>query len=591
MKFTFELSRAVNAASALSPQPSALGRQALLPRRYFPEEAAAMRRVNDFNKKMIRMYDAALTDRLSEDLTVSLTSANAEILTSLTGTRSRARRAQRDDPYAAGMVRTWRNNIAGHDPFRLEMKAGQRNAKGRLIPEPDTNREIEEQWRLAGKRKNCTVRRDMARLEMYHCLVASMKRDGGILARHHRAYPGNPFGYAVELIEIDRLDQNWNRPQVGTGAEIQFGIEMDAWHGPIAYHILTRHPGDVFAFSNQPKYRERVPAADIIPLWNLRDRAGQYVGMSEMASIIKHLHRIEQHDISVVTASINAACKSFWLKKTPGQTPAPYSGDRQDEDGRKFSNMEPGTMEELPEGLEPVMLDPKQPTEAYAPFTQQNLRKIASGIGQTYHGLANDYASINFSSGRLGEMETREGYKVDQRQVVDQFVDEYFCEWLKYAILSGRVNQPISRLEELCQAASFHGRRWGYINPLQDAQASILLIESGLTSREHEILNSERGGDVEQVDQEIAAGREIDQEHDLDFTNSDPTKPTVPNGEPGAEIPNPEDTPPPPAKKGGKQTIQKAKSGKAKSENGEYDLADFRRWRQRARELLNGHGP
>ena len=42
-------------------------------------------------------------------------------------------------------------------------------------------------------------------------------RDGGILARHYEGFPNNKFAYAIEPIEIDRLDHYWNRPQTGKG--------------------------------------------------------------------------------------------------------------------------------------------------------------------------------------------------------------------------------------------------------------------------------------------------------------------------------------------------------------------------------------
>ena len=101
---------------------------------------------------------------------------------------------------------------------------------------------------------------------------------------------------------------------------------------------------------------------------------------------------------------------------------------------------------------------------------------------------------------------------------------------------------------------NLRGRRWPYVNPLQDVQADILTIEAGLDSRSNVISESDRGGSVAEVDAEQAADIEVDKAHDLDFS-ADPTTPTLKKGQVGEELPDPDNVPQVPAKTGGKQTI------------------------------------
>lgn len=494
--------------------------------------------IRSIPRRKVRMYDAAATTNLNLDFPVSISSANAEILVSITASRSRARRLERDNPYAVGIINTFQNNVAGDDPFRLEMKVGSRDAKGAFVEETETNRKIEEWWKEAGLPENCTARRDTSRLELYHQAIAAIIRDGGIIWRHRRGFPKNKFGYAIEALEIDHLDHYWNRPANGTANEIQFSIEMDEYHGPVAYWLLTRHPGDVFAWSNQDKYRERVDAKDIIAFFAMRSRAGQYVGMSRFSSVIQRLHRLDQYDVAEMTAAIVAACKmGFFTKKETGDQ---YVGDT-DEEG-KTMKAEPGTFEELPEGYEFSQYDPNHPVEAYASFTKQNLRGAATGACLAYHTLANDLEGVNFSSGRLGENAQRDEFKKIQKHAITSLVRPHFNENLKYALLSGELELPPSRIDEFIAAAHFHAKRWPYVNPQQDAQADILRIESGLTSRSRVIAESDRGGDVEEVDSEIASDKKVDDLHGLDFSGSDATLPGVPKGQPGEVKPNAEDT-------------------------------------------------
>jgi capsid protein len=229
MKLSVELSRAAKTGGEL------LGTHVAK-----PGDAKILRERTKMTGRKVRMYDAAATTNLNGDFPITQTSANAEILVSVTAGRSRARRLERDNPYAFGIINTFQNNIVGDDPFRLKMKVGSRDASGAFVEETDTNRMIEDWWKEAALPENCTVRRDTSRLELYHQVIAAMIRDGGILARHWRGFPKNKFGYAIEALEIDRLDHSWmGIGNAANGNEIQFSIELDQWKAPVAYYILT----------------------------------------------------------------------------------------------------------------------------------------------------------------------------------------------------------------------------------------------------------------------------------------------------------------------------------------------------------------
>jgi lambda family phage portal protein len=508
-----------------------------------------------------RMYDAATTTPQSQDFPVSITSANAEIFVSISGTRARARRLVRDNPYAAAIEFNSVTNICGEEPFRLEMKVGKYDDSGKFIEETETNRAIEEWWKDAGKPENCTVTRNLSRSEWYWMCIASVIRDGTIINRHRRGFPLNKYGYAIEPIEADQLDHFFNRPIGADGHQIVMSVELDQWGGAVAYWLLTRHPGDVYAWSNNPRYRVRVPAEDVIAFFNLRLRAGQAVGMSAFAPIIQRLHRLDQYDIAEMTTAIVCAIKTGFFTKT--NTTDAYQGTRETEEGVKIDELTPGmNLEELPEGYDFKEFNPLHPVEAYPSFVNQNLRAVAQGSHLAHSTVSGDYAGMSFSTGRLEKQPERDAAKVLQEHMKTNLVHPHFNVALKYAILSDApqfrgLPINIGRLEELQNSAHFHAKRWPYINPMQDAQADILRIEAGLDSRSNVIAESERGGDVEQVDSEIAADQAVDEAHELDFSGADPTKPTVPTGEPGQENPVPDDVPAPPSKTGGKQTIKK----------------------------------
>lgn len=492
-----------------------------------PEHAAILRNFSLPRQK--RMYEAAITTNLNLDYPISIASADSEIQSSLVNGRARARTCERDNPYAKSVIQTFLSNVGGHEPFRLESNVGTWQGD-KFIRDNEINRKIEDWWGELGRRENCTVRRNLTRLELYVQTIAALIRDGGILFRHHRLFRKNRFGYAIEPLETDRLDVSYNSAnfQPGQPGQIRFSIEMDEYNAPQAYWLLARHPGDYFAWNNDGKYRERVPAENIIALFDFRTRAEQSIGMPRLASILQHLHQDKQFDLAHVTAATWAACKPFFIKRNfptamevvPDWIKnAMTQGDDGSNPGDKYQAVEPGTGQVLEFGEEPVLMDPKFPIESATSFKKDRLRAVSAGSGAPYFHIAHDLESVNFSSGRLGLEAFHDECKMLQQLIIQTLCIPWFETAIEYSILSGALDLPAGRLEEYKKGAHFYGRRWPYIQPLQDAQADEVRLRMGTVSREEIRLESDLGGDVEEVDAKIANEQEVDEAHGLDFTH------------------------------------------------------------------------
>jgi lambda family phage portal protein len=537
-----------------------------------PNHAAMLRSVNgkilrslqrtaESNLKMARMYQGAITDALNADFPVNISSGNSEAITSVGHVRARARTIERDDPYGAGIVRIYQNNVGGPDPFPLEMRVGKwETAPGKggkpdsqtFVAEVETNRLVEDAWEEYGRKENCTVRKDMSRLEVYLQMISSVVRDGGWILRHYPAFPNNDFRYAIEPIECDRLDQYYNRSRREGQNEICASIEMDEYHAAVNYWLLTRHPGEFLTgWAESRPYREAVPAQNVVAIFDIRTRAGQYIGMSRLAACINPMHAVRQFDVAHVTAAIWSACKPlFLIQEIPtamGDVIPEFirsavekmAEGESGQEGAPVDGVSPGDTTLLPFGQKPLLVDPKFPVEAAEGFKADQLRKMATGSGVPYFILAQDWGSLNFTSGRLGLDDFHDTCGVLMNHLIAGAVLPWFCRWLEAAILAGKLNLPLSRLKEFQSAANFRGRSWDYVQPQQDAEADIMLIEAGIKSRNQTI--RERGGrGTHEVNAQIAADKACDEAHDLTFT---PTKPTMAKGEAG---PGPDDTSAPP---------------------------------------------
>ena len=557
-----------------------------------PEQVTQLRQLLELNEKMVRSYDAARTTAYNQDFTSTFGSANAEILTSLYLSRGRARTLVKDFSQGKAIQRTFQNNTVGHEPFKLKMRVGKYTSgpdgTEKFEPETETNRRIMEEWEVAGRPENFSVRKNMSRMEGYRILEASAIRDGSVLLRHHRGFPHNPYGYAVDLLEADRLDTSY-MGRSPDGNVIRFSVEYDLWNTPVAYWVLTRHPGDPFGNRTDGSYgsygmakgadrfREQVPAADIIHFNNLRDRAEQDVGMTELDCIMQDLHRSRQYSIALAYAAIASCCKPFWVKKeyptglqftaenmqallnpvTTGTEP----GDGSEGDGAKSQQtigaranvMSPANTEVMNFGESLQQLDPKFPIEAASEYQKDGMRSAAVGAGIAYQSITGDFQNLGFSASRQSELPQRDYAKVRQRHMIDVVVRQHFREWLKYAILSGVLELPISRLEEFVNAAHFQGRRWAYVNPLQDSQCDVMDEQAGFRSPQQIQDEREDGKDIDELYAEIAEARAKQEAYGLEFGEAAQTADH--SGSPKSDDDDAPEVQPKP-KKGGRQTIR-----------------------------------
>jgi capsid protein len=103
---------------------------------------------------------------------------------------------------------------------------------------------------------------------------------------------------------------------------------------------------------------------------------------------------------------------------------------------------------------------------------------------------------------------------VVQNWMIDHVVKPIFSEWLEYALLSGSLKLPAAKVQKF-NAAEWRARRWTWVDPLKDTNASILAIENGLKSRRRVI--AEQGGDIEETLDEMREDRELAKSKGLAF--------------------------------------------------------------------------
>lgn len=519
MKLSFELSRS-NAAKAGGTTGGSL-------RSPYSDEALRVRAadIRDFQEfrslaeKMNRTYDAASVDNFTSDFKGTYGSANTEMLPNKFSIRARARTLAKDTVHGKAMMRVYADNVVGDDPFELEMEVGKFNADGSFVEEKDTNTAIETAWKRFIRSENFTVRKNMDFMQAMRIVEMSRAREGSVVCRLHPEYPFNEFGFAVDFLEEDRLQEQYLgiSPQdgrFGGGNPIRASIEYHPrYNFALAYWLLNRHPGEtyaqtqVFQDGRGKGFREQVPADQIIHFNNLRNRAEQDIGMTELDATVLPLWRIHQYDKSLTLSSIASASKPWWIEEklaTGQELPSEIrelvenyklnggvgggGTSAQSGGGTPVQVIRPGSREKLPAGMELKQADPKFPIEAAHEFRNDNLRDVSAGTFGSFQQLSGEYQSLGFIAGLMSQLAFNRNVRVRQKTLAED-LRSLFRNWLRSSIMAGYFDKrgadiSMTRLEEFVDAHKFKGQQADFVNPLVQAQALILLEEAHHMSRQ-----------------------------------------------------------------------------------------------------------
>lgn len=422
-----------------------------------------------------RGYDAASADRLNFSWTAGNACADDDLLRALDKLRARSRDLAYNNEYAKKYLQMVVTHIVGPNGFNLQNLA---NDFGK--PDELARQVIEQAFDAWSRKGVCEIGGQYAFQELQRQIIRAVARDGEALVLKVRGKDaGNAYGYALRLIEIDRLPASYNC-LAKNGNRIIMGVEVDAIGKPVAYHVNF---GDLHLSASSLNLT-RIAASEILHIFHA-ERAEQHRGAPWMHAIMGGLKQLGAYSESAIVASRVGASKMGFFT-TPDGDPAALAGG-QDDQGEFLTDADPGTFGVLPAGYDFKSFDPDYPQANYDSFVKSCLRGISSGLGVSYNTLANDLEGVNFSSIRSGVLEERDNWIVLQNWFIEAFMRPVFNDWINYALTAGEIRfgsgspLPIQKLEKFSEHA-WQGRRWQWVDPLKDLNSSILAIENGLAS-------------------------------------------------------------------------------------------------------------
>lgn len=446
---------------------------------YF-DPAAGLRRAKFRRATLIetRAYDAAKRDQRTLSWRAGGEDANAEIGASEEIVRNRSRDLGRNNGYAVQILDTFADHAVGTGIVGAPTGVKGRNAK-----------KIATAWRDWSENSDHSGDHDLN--GQIWLSARGMAESGAALIRFRRQQFDARTTVApltLEVLEPDFLDPLKSGTVAGGGL-IDRGIEYDGQGRKVAYWLLPQHPGDVAQFRSRSMVSTRVPAEEVVYLYN-KLRPGQDRGMPLLAPAVMTLRDLQGYfDAELVRKRVESCLAGFIRTPEDEQFSLtdPKTGEQlKTKYGKLIDKLEPGMLTRLLPGEDISFATPAS-SQGVEEFASLYLREAAMAAGVMYEHATGDFSRVNYSSWRAGHHGFRRRMeRIQWLVLIHKLCRVIAIRWREAAMAA-----------QLLPVANF-GWRWtppGFISvdPYKDAQADLANLRMGKVTLSQ--LVEERGYD------------------------------------------------------------------------------------------------
>lgn len=457
-----------------------------------------------------KSFAAASLNRLTSSWRVTAERIDDELRSDLDALRQRSRSLENNNDYARNYLDIVETNIIGDSAPRLVSLAD--NAPGN--PDAGARAAILSAWAAWGARGVCEVSGQYSFTGVCQAIVRATARDGEAAVMLHRN-ADNAWGFALQIIDVDRLATWYNRNASEGVNAISAGVEVDGFGKPVAYHMTTG--------STASRSATRIDSGTMLHRF-IMQRPEQKRGIPWMHASMLSMHYAGEFALSALMAAKHGADHMGFFV-TPDGEPPNLGDAASDEPGAKIMTTAPGVYDTLPVGVDIRQIDSKYPNEVFGPFIKSAHQRMASGLpGASYPELCNDYEAVNFSSIRAAILSTRDEWKKRHKWFAEAWLEPIFAEWLRLALAKGAITLANGSPLPIAKAAKFAAhawqfRGWSWVDPLKDIQTAKEAIDLKVTSRTR--IASEMGRDIEEIFDELQGEEKLAAKYGIDLSAAD----------------------------------------------------------------------
>jgi len=462
-------------------------------------------------------YDAASYNPHMEGWQPYLNSPDGEINGYRDRIVSRARDMVRNDGWATAAITRNLDNVVGStfrpmskpDYYALKQLTGISGFDHKWAQE--FSETVDAKYRLWAEdtQKYCDIERclnvsQMLRLAYRHKII-----DGDALAivhwRPNLVKMGKAkYATAIQIVDPDRLSNPFN---MYDQRYVRGGVEVNDDGAPIAYHIRKAHQGDWFNADKAVIWERIVKETSwgrpiVIHDFD-HDRAAQHRGgIGILTPVMQRLKMLIKYDGTELDAAIVNAIFGAYIQSPfdaglvedalgGSDELSAYQDFRVNYHSQAKIKLGDVRMPILAPGEEIKAVSAERPNSNFADFESAVLRSIAAGTGMSAQQISQNWSEVNYSSYRAAMLEA---WKTFERRRIDfsvGFAQPIFSAWMEEAFDKKEFPLPSGAPDYIDFRSLYSKCRWqgpgrGYVDDVKEKQGSILAMDAGLSTLDHE---------------------------------------------------------------------------------------------------------
>ena len=237
------------------------------------------------------------------------------------------------------------------------------------------------------------------------------------------------------------------------------------------------------------------------------ERPEQRRGIPVLSPVIEPLSQLGNYTEAELTAAVISGLYAVFIESDANNIEGADTGELESVrndllvDGEDDTTIElaPGMVVGLNPGEKANTANPGRPNTNFDPFVTSILRQIGSALEVPYELLIKNFTS-SYSASRAALLEAWKMFRKRREWFAANFTQIVYEEWLNEAFLLGRIDLKNYGTDILIDKAwsksQWNGPSQGQIDPLKEANAAVIRINNGLSTRTRETAEL-NGGDFE----------------------------------------------------------------------------------------------
>lgn len=381
------------------------------------------------------------------------------------------------------------------------------------------------EFNLWAKTTMCDATRQNTFWELQELAFRSMLVSGDVFALFgEKPNQRNPYQLVIHLIEADRVSTPESTGEseaqnTDAGGRIVDGIEISKDGEVIRYHIATYHPladetPDEIRWESIDAFGSDTGMPNVLHLMTV-ERPEQHRGIPFVSGMIEQVKQLDRYMDGELAASLVAAMLTVFITND-GTSDDGYDSindsiaeDEKVTDDSMKIELGNGNVYELPPGKKIDHVGVNRAPTAFESFVSQVITMIGSSMEIPYEVLMHRY-DHNYTASRSAMLDFWKVVRRYRQHFIDRFNQPIYEQWLAEAVALGRIDAP-GFFDDPAVRDAWCGCQWigtsqGHVQPVQEATAAKIRMETGISTGEQEAMEY-NGGDF--MDNLAQRGREI----------------------------------------------------------------------------------